>query len=171
MDTVVTDLQINRILPIDYTGLPISMWGKVSAVCHSVEEAEDLVNFFGDPCFAPFHPVVLMVPGSQPIQITGQGVASAAELRDLAVGIWEITLERLKKNGRGVLDFDDLRERHGLMRFEDVKAKMSEAFMDRIARHKASPVTDPVRQMDYPRPNERTLHTVADSQDWKAAND
>jgi hypothetical protein len=47
-------------------------------------------------------------------------------------------------------------------------AAVREAMLERIKKHKASPVTDPFRQMIYPKVNGRTLHKTPESQDWKA---
>lgn len=155
-----------KLPPINWIGVPETFVGKVAAVCRTQAEAEDLVAWFGSAEFCPYPPILLLIPGTGGVILAGLGLATAAELRDDAVGIWEMKRELIAKTG-AVLDFDELRERAGLMRREDVPARMAEAFEDRIQRHKSSPVTDPARQPNYPRPNERTLHTVADRQDWK----
>ena len=146
---------------IDWSTVPVelrALKGKVSAVCRSKQECADLVHWFGDPEFAPFNPILLLIPGA-PQQIAGMGYAPAAELRDQAVAVWEIISERVEKKGRPV-DFDDLRERNRLMRKEDVDTAMREALWDRIQRHKASPRTDPPRQPRHVRFNEKTVHPV-----------
>lgn len=150
--------------PIDWTDVPASLKGRMSAVCRSLADCDDLVAWFGDPGFCPFQPVLLMVPGAPaPIMIIGDGVAPAAELRDVAVSCWSRAVEKIQKQG-ALLNFDDARERHGLMRREDVDAAVRQAMRDRIARHKAAPVTDPFRQPVYPNPTNRTLHKVAKSE-------
>ncbi len=141
-----------RVPPIDYRGVPAAYKGKLSALCRSLADCEELVKWFGEATFCPFQPILVMVPPPrQPVLIPGFGYASAAELQDCAVVAW---------HGRP-LNYDERRERMGLMRREDADAAIREAIADRIAKHKASPVTDPFREPQYVRPNERTLHTVA----------
>jgi len=109
-----------RVPSIDWTGVPAQYKGKCSAVCRTAEECDGLVRWFGSPHFAPHLPVMVMVPGAPaPTLIPGFGYATAAELRDCAVVTWHEQTERLAKTGR-ILDFDTLRERHGLMRREEV---------------------------------------------------
>jgi hypothetical protein len=105
-----------------------------------------LVRWFGSPDFCPLLPVMVMVPGAPaPTIIPGFGHATAAELRDCAVVVWHQQTEKLVKMGR-LFDFDDLRERRGLMRREEVDPATREAMLRRIQKHRANPVTDPFRQ-------------------------
>ena len=145
-----------RIPAIDYRGVPAGFKGKLSAVCRSAAECDELVQWFGSPDFCPNLPIMVMVPGTQPTLIPGFGYATAAELRDCAVVTWHTQAEKLTKAG-SVLDFDALRERRGLMRREKVDAEVREAMLRRIAQHKAHPVTDPFRQPIRPNPTNRTL--------------
>ncbi len=78
---------------------------------------------------------------------------------------WE--LQETKLHAGLLFDFDTAREKAGLMRKEEVAAAYAEAVTERIRRHRANPVTDPVRQFDYDNPTGRTLHPVASGQDWK----
>lgn len=145
-----------RIAPIDWTGVPDSYRGKCSAVCRTMLECEELVRWFGSPDFAPYMPVMVMVPGADaPTLIAGMGFATAAELRDCAVAAWSSQTEKIAKTGH-VLDFDSLRERAGLMRREEVDAATREAMVHRIARHMANPISDPARQPVYPNPTNKT---------------
>ncbi len=149
-----------RVAPIDYTGVPAPYVGKCSAVCRTLLECQELVRHFGDAHFAPFLPVLVMVPGAPaPTAITGLGYATAAELQDCAVVTWETQTGRLAKTGQ-FLDFDTLRERHGLMRREEVDTATREALRRRIAKHKANPITDPPRQPHRPNPTQKTHFTV-----------
>ena len=146
-----------RVPPIDYEGVPESYKGKCSAVCRSAEDCDGLVRWFGSPDFAPFLPVLVLVPGAPaPTAIAGFGYATAAELRDCAVVTWHQQTERLAKTG-ALLDFDALRERRGLMRREDVDTATRDAMARRIAQHKANPVTDPPRQPVYPNPTGKSV--------------
>ena len=145
-----------RIAPIDYTGVPDSFKGKLSAVCRTAVECGELVRWFGSADFCPNLPVMVMIPGAQPTLIAGLGYATAAELQDCAVVTWHEHTEKLAKTG-ALVDFGALRERHGLMRREDVDAATREALLRRIAQHKASPVSDPYRQPVYPNPTNRKV--------------
>ena len=143
---------LKRIAPIDWAGVPASFKGKCSAVCRTAEECGELVRWFGSPDFCPVLPVMVMVPKADaPTLIAGMGYATAAELQDCAVVTWHEQTRKLAETGH-VLDFDTLRERHGLMRREDVDAAVREALVDRVARHKANPISDPQRQPIYPNP-------------------
>lgn len=141
-----------RVGNISWRGVPDQLKYRCSAVVRSLAEAEDLVNWFGDATFCPYLPVLLLVPGAKTAPaINGLGLAPAAEIRDIAVAYWEQTAEDVQK-GRSFIDFDEARERRGLMRREDVDAAVREAMRDRAAKHKASPITDPSRQPVYPNP-------------------
>jgi hypothetical protein len=138
-----------RVAPIDWSGVPAQYVGKCSAVCRTLQECQELVRHFGDADFAPFLPVLVMVPGAAaPTAITGLGYATAAELQDCAVVTWETQVGRS-------LDFDALREKHGLMRREEVDAATREALLQRVAKHKANPISDPPRQPQRPNPTQR----------------
>jgi len=142
---------LKRVPPIDYTGVPKQFVGKLSAVCRTADECYELAAWFGDYNFCPNLPVMVLVPGSDaPKLIQGMGYATAAELRDCAVVAWH--------QGSKILDFDSARERHGLMRREDVDAATRQALLDRIAKHKANPVSDPARQPLRPRINGRKIY-------------
>ncbi len=145
---------------IDWRGVPLKWHRKVSAVCRSLSDCEDLVKWYGDPDFCPFLSVLLLIP-DHPTILAGLGYATAAELKDDAVNIWGKYTARLAKTG-SILDFDDLRERAGQMPREKVKAAMSEAFWERIRHHRENPVTDPFRQPQYANPTNKTLFPVGD---------
>ncbi len=155
---------------IDWHGVPEKFWGRVSAICRSHSECLDLNHWFGDENFEPDLPILILIPdgagGVVYNQIDCMGLAPVYELRDQSVAVWELLEERVRRSG-SVVDFDTLREKHNLMRREDVDAAVREAFMDRIRRHKANPVTDPVRQVRYPNPTQRKLFQQYQSQDWK----
>lgn len=146
-----------RIAPIDWRGVPANFRGKLSAVCRTAAECDELVHWFGSPDFCPNLPIMVMVPGAQPTLIAGLGYATAAELRDCAVVTWHEQTEKLGKMG-SLLDFDALRERHGLMRREDVDPATREALLRRVAQHKANPITDPQRVPARRNPTNRTVH-------------
>ena len=143
--------------PIDWSGVPKGLKGRCSAVVRSLKEAEDLIKWFGDENFCPFLPVLLLVPGAQTAPaISGLGIASAAEIRDIAVAYFEQTLEDVQK-GRSFVNFEEARERRGLPRREEVDAMIRQAMRDRAAKHRASPVTAPGRQPIRPNPTNRVI--------------
>jgi hypothetical protein len=155
-----TELIVRQAIPIiNWAGVPAEYVGKASAVCRTLDECADLVHWFGTPTFAPYLPVLVKAPAGW-TAITGWGYADAAELQDCAVVLWTKQAEALTKTGR-LMDFDALRERHGMIRAEDVPAAMAEALTRRIAHHRANPVTDPFRVPRYPRWMGKTVHTVA----------
>ena len=160
-----------QVPPIDWTGIVsnirMNLKGRVSAVCRSLAECNDLVKWFGAVDFCPFLPVLVVVPGTQPTLIAGFGYATAAELRDCAVVTWQTQADKLRKEGR-LLDFDSLRERDGLMRSEDVDDAIRTALHERIAAHRAAPVTDPFRVPQHVRVNDKTVFSVPDP-NWKEA--
>lgn len=141
---------------IDWRGVPLDYVGRCSAVCRSLKDCHDLVAWFEDPEFCPFQPVFLIIPdpselrGVQFKSIVGDGYAPAAELRDVAVAIWERTV-----NGESRFDMDVAREKAGLVPREVAEDRIREALWDRAQRHKSSPVTDPMRQPQYPNPTNK----------------
>lgn len=166
---------------IDYHDVPMAYWPKVvydygtrtsgmkeviSAVCRSMQDCNELVKWFdSQPNFCPDLPVLLIGPAFPMGKLVmGLGYSTAAELRDCCIELWGVSTS---SGAHKRFDGDEIRERLGYARREDVTAMVQEAFRDRVRRHKASPVTDPFRQMQYPNPTVRTLHKVADSQDWK----
>ncbi len=143
--------------PIDWAGVPPQFHGKLSAVCRTAEECSELVRRFGSADFCPNLPIMVMVPGADaPTLIPGMGFATAAELQDCAIVTWHVQSEKIASRGH-VLDFDELRERRGLMRREEVDSAVREAMLARISRHKANPISDPPRQPQFPNPTNKTL--------------
>ena len=146
-----------RVAPIDWQGVPAGFKGKLSAVCRTAAECDELVHWFGSPDFCPNLPIMVMVPGAQPTLIPGFGYATAAELRDCAVVTWHMQTEKLAATGK-ILDFDALRDRRGLMRREKVDTEVREAMLRRVAKHKANPITDPPRKLKYRNPTNRKVY-------------
>lgn len=155
---------MKRIPPIQWNGVPEQFKGKVSAVCWTLRDCEELVKWFGDATFAPFLPVLVNAPGGWAV-IAGLGYADAAELQDCAIVLWNERVEKLKKQQGRIFDFDTLREKAGLARKEHAAQAISEAIMARVAKHKANPRTDPFRQMKYPNPTQRVLFSVDGTRD------
>jgi len=171
-----TELMVQRrVPPIDYQRKPrvpasyqprvlraegkvVRVFPKISAVCRTLGECSELVKWYGDAAFAPYLPVLVNAPAGW-TAITGLGYASAAELQDCAVALWTRQADKLARMGC-LFDYDALRERHGLMRREDADAAIREALRERVRKHKANPVSDPFRQMQYDNPNERAVFAV-----------
>ena len=147
----------------DKGGRIVGMIARVSAVCRTLVECSELVKWFGDAAFCPFLPVLVRAPGEW-TAITGWGYASAAELQDCAIAVWNRQDEKLVKMG-AMFDFDALRERHGLIRREQADAAVREAIRERIRHHKANPVTDPFRVPQYVRVNEKRVFAVDGTRD------
>ena len=151
-----------RVAPIDWTGVPENFLGKLSAVCRTAEDCAELVRWFGSPDFAPNLPVMVMVPGAHaPTLIAGMGYASAAELQDCAVVTWEQQTTKLAE-GKPLLDYDEARERRGLMPREEVDAATRDALLRRVKEHMANPITDPFRRPEYPNPTNKTKFVVGE---------
>lgn len=149
--------------PADVALLP---WqDKVSTVCRNKQEAAELVRYFGHPDFAPVLPVLLCVPGGWG-QLAGMGIAPASELRDEAVARWELQENKIAKTG-STFDFDEAREKAGLMPRDKVDAAVRNAFRDKIAQHKATSVTNSGYTLVYPRWMGKTVHPVADPESWR----
>lgn len=162
---------LHRTEPIDWQGVDariVSMYaGKVSAVCRTLEECQDLVAFFGGPAhaeFQPYLPILIVVPpalgGVSPygtptaIEVVGAGVTTVAELRDICVYQWERTQERFAQNGGQLFDFDALREKAGIQTRAQGDAAIREAMRDAANIHKRNPRTNPGRdpmRETYPR--------------------
>lgn len=149
-----------RVPPIDWRGVSYqnrkAFQGKISALCKSLQDCEDLPKWFGDVNFCPFKPVLLLIPGHQPTAIIAEGYATAAELRDCAVYYWETNTAKAEK-GQSLIDFDVAREQAGMLERSKVDAAVREALWERAKKHKASPVTDPMRQPWYRNPTGRIV--------------
>lgn len=116
---------------------------KVSAVVRNADDAANLAHRLGGSDAMPFRPVLVDTGDSRARRIiVGDGEASAAELQDLAL---KATTETKRP------DFDALRERHGLMRREDVRPAIQDALRRRAQAHIDHPVTDPARVPGGPR--------------------
>ncbi len=152
----------------NWAGVPLAYVNKVSAVCRTMAECNDLVGWFdGKPDFCPDMPVLLLIPNvDKPIAVCGMGFATAAELRDTCIEVWGS--KNLKQQQKGSqFDFDDLRERAGELPREKVAEMTAYAYWDRLQRHKASPVTDPWKRMRYPNPKGRTKFVQVENKGWK----
>lgn len=127
--------------PLDYTGVKMSWWGKVSYIARSLEECADIVTFFGEATFKPFQPILLLIPGTEGFLIVGNGVTEASELQDLCITTWGRYLDRLVANDGQIFNFGELREKHGYMNYEDRDAQMRQQLWDYHMEKQRNPVT------------------------------
>lgn len=174
--------------PIDYADVPMAFWPKrtkvkfpdgrltlgpvrdtISAVCRSLRDCDDLVAAFGGHAnFCPDLPILLIMPDGNPKLVAGLGFSTAAELRDCCVDVWGVNTG---SDAHKRFNVDEMREREGLARREDVTEMTREAFHERRQRHLSSPITDPVRQYQYPNPTHKVLFPQQpDSSSWKATS-
>lgn len=138
---------VGRLFPLvmNRPQIPMSMQGLVSGHVRGMADAQEIGHAFGRTR-TPKLPLMVSGPDSRvPILVVGDGVTEAAELEDLAQEAIADQEERVKANSRGY-DFDGAREKAGMVRREDFQQAMHDALEERIARHKANPVTDPPRQ-------------------------
>lgn len=153
----------------NWAGVPTDYVGKCSAVCRSMKDCDELVKWFDNrPDFCPDNPVLLLIPNVHPpIAVCGMGFATAAEMQDACREAWGVHLARQEKTG-GQFDFDDLREREGMIERSKLAEAAQYAFWDRVKRHRASPVTDPFKQFRYPNPRNRVVFPLMpDNSGWK----
>ncbi len=112
----------------------------------TLRQIGDLPALLGGMAIKPDAPLVIRTPDGIPVLIPGFGVTEAAELQDLAYGVYEKHQQRLKERRGGLID----RERHGLVARERFSDAFKQALADRMERHRRNPVSDPARQPYYP---------------------
>lgn len=114
-------------------------------------EAKDLAYRLGGRAVKPTRELVLVGPdGRTPIVVPGLGVTEAAELEEVAIAAYE-KREKLMRQGKPLVDFDELRDREGLPPAKEFDPLFRQALRDRIEKHRRSPITDPPRQPVKPR--------------------
>ena len=137
------------LLPIGYVqhrGVPQTMRSTSNRAVGNHQEAGDLAYMLGGRSAMPKAPVLVWGPDNRTvIMLVGDGVTEAAELQDMALEAIERQEEQIARNGRG-MDYDAMREKHGYVSRENAGNAISDAIAERIAHHKANPVTDPFRQ-------------------------
>lgn len=93
----------------------------------------------------PAQPIVIEgADGETPTVILATGDTEASELEDIAIAAQEKSRARMKKTGQA-LPFDEIRERMGRPRREDVHRMMMEAVERRLTEQKRNWRTDPRR--------------------------
>lgn len=129
-------------------GVPMSLRGQVSGAVGSDAEAAEIAYAFGRDA-KPVAPILVYGPDERVLTVVmGNGLTEAAELQDIALEAMEVNRERLKRQGSPV-NFDQLREEAGLVPREQYDAAFRDALARRVARHKANPITDPPRNVQW----------------------
>jgi len=115
----------------------------------SQRHVKDLAYRVGGRAALPPKPIMIVGPdGTQPLFLVANGNVEGAELEEIAIAEFEKQAE-LKKQGKGPIDFEGIRERRGLPPREQFDQMFREALQERIKKHKRNPVTDKPRQMRY----------------------
>lgn len=107
---------------------PGGLKGHVAATVRSQRDVVDLTHRLGGRDAKPFRPVLVDTGGSR-VLVVGDGIATAAELSELASSAIEKQEATRKRTGAD-MDWDAMREQAGQMRREDVDAAMRNAFRD-----------------------------------------
>lgn len=108
-------------------------------------EAADLAYRLGGRAVKPVQEIVMRGPAGNAVVICGMGAAEAAELQDIAEAVYEEQQAKVDA-GEPIVNFDELRERHGLPSREEFDPLFRQALRDRIEQHRRNPITDPARQ-------------------------
>ena len=132
IDLVVCDEQV-----------PWDLKGEVSGVMRGMTQVSEFAHAVGRTA-KPKKPLMVYGPDNyMPICVIGDGVTEAAEMQDLALEAIGRQEEAVKRNGGRGMNFDDARERAGLMRREDFGVAVAEALAERAAYKKRNHRTDP----------------------------
>lgn len=140
------DVQIlvptHRITPFGV--VPMAMAGQLAGAAVGHQGLADATYQLGRTA-KPRRPILVYGPDERvKTVIMTDGETEMAELEDVAHAALEKQEAQVKKTGRA-LDFDERRERGGLVPRNDASAAMRNAIEDRIKKHKANPRTDPPR--------------------------
>ena len=122
--------------------VPMDLTGEVCGYIRNRKMVEEFAYAQGRATM-PKKPLMLYgADNYTPIVVIGDGVTEAAEMQDLALGALDKQETQYKKSGRG-FDFDEAREKAGMVRREDFGAAMATAFEERVKHLKAHQVTEP----------------------------
>ena len=126
MDIIVPVARVVDLVVCDEQ-VPWDLKGEVSGVMRGMAQVSEFAHAVGREK-KPVKPLMLYGADEyMPICVIGDGVTEAAEMQDLAMEALGRQEENVRKYGRG-MDFDDARERRGLVRREDFGTAMAEAF-------------------------------------------
>ena len=139
-DIIVPIARVVDVVTVNEQQVPFDMKGRVSGIAKGMRQAEDFAHAIGRDA-KPSRPLMVYGPDNGiPIMVIGDGVTEAAEMQDLAMEAIGRQEEQVRKNGRG-FNFDEARERAGMVRKEDFDAAFRDALARRIAFLKANSVT------------------------------
>jgi hypothetical protein len=133
--------------------IPEGLHGKegILGVITTADEASQVDKILGGPDARPRGMLIIQVPNYRDEQDRPVIIAivcddaAPAEIRDNVVEAWG-KAEKRRDSGLGLVDFDEKRERFGLVPRSEFDANIKNALADRIAKHKANPISDPARQ-------------------------
>ena len=136
MDIIVPIARVIDVVVCDGQ-VPWDLKGEVSGVMRGYEQVKEFAHAVGRQRM-PVRPLMLYGPDDGvPICIVGDGVTEAAEMQDLALAALDKQEETFKKTGRA-FDFDDARERAGMVRREDFQTAWHDAFERKAKEQKAN---------------------------------
>lgn len=135
---------IARKLYLNAYDVPQSLRGQVSGVVHGEKQASEIGAAFGRG-HKPQKPLLVYGPSGDPMLVMTEGVTEAAEVEDLSMMAIDRQREFIKRNGMTKAQMNAAEAGRELDPNKRV-AMVQEAIRDRMARHRANPVTDPWRQ-------------------------
>lgn len=122
--------------------IPLDMQGQLSGSLRGAQQVSEFAHAVGRNRM-PKQPLMVYGPdNAYPILIVGDGVTEAAEMQDLAQEALGKQEENVRKFGRA-FDFDEARERAGMVRREDFGKVLSDALQKNVDYLKRNQVTDP----------------------------
>ena len=95
--------------------------------------------------------VLIGADGHTPLIIAGLGETEVAEIEEIALAALEKQEKTMKETGGSPINFAKYREDNHLPPAEALDSLFRQALRDRMAKHRANPISDPARA---PRPDE-----------------
>lgn len=150
-DLVVPIARVVDVAVVYQDQIPTDMQGQLSGSLRGAEQVRDFAHAVGRERM-PKKPLMVYGPDNgYPILVVGDGVTEAAEMQDLAEEALGKQEENVRKFGRA-FDFDDARERAGMVRREDFGRVLADAFERNVRYLKENQRTDPKgREMPWAR--------------------
>lgn len=117
--------------------VPWDLKGEVAGVLRGMEQVKEFAYAIGRE-HKPRKPLMIYGPDNDvPIYVVGDGVTEASEMEDLALAALDKQATQIKKTGRA-FDFDEARERAGMVRREDFQQAWHDAFEQKAKKMKAN---------------------------------
>ena len=143
-----TDLlvPIGRVGGVPVAGnIPTTLAGQVQVNMTKHEQIDEAVRLLG-PSAKPSLPILLMDENHRvSTVIMTDGITEMAELAEIAHYAIERREDTLKRTGQA-FDFERARHNAGMPSAAKFDENLRNALADRVAKHKANPVSDPPRQ-------------------------